>query len=255
MPAVDTHAHDDFFYILPENIHGNTLTVRGDENHHLTRVLRKRTDALFWAVDGLGHTFECQITRIHRDFTEARILQTLANQREPGVHLALAVSVPKKAKFEWIVEKGTEIGVSEFLPMLTAHSVAGTPSQQHRQRLKKIALSAMKQCKRSRLPGIAETQPFEAVCRLAPDFDVALIAHEKELSLSIPKLADDEKQWHAKRSALLCIGPEGGFTEEEIAFARTAGFAAVTLGPRRLRTETAAIAAAAILLSQLRQLE
>jgi len=245
--------HDDFFYVLPSDVRENTLTLRDTESHHLTHVMRRKEDDLFWATDGRGYTYECRISAIARQRTEAVILQRLAGQGEPDFHLSLAVAIPKKSKFEWIVEKGTEVGVSSFIPLLSERTLAH-PQSLKAARLEKIAVAAMKQCKRATLPSIEQPQSFSDFCEGVTGEPLKLIAHEKETRASLASIAEGASSRKTIEAAVLCVGPEGGFTDTEIRHAGACGFHTIGLGPRRLRTETAALVAAVLVLNNFQQL-
>jgi 16S rRNA (uracil1498-N3)-methyltransferase len=153
--------------------------------------------------------------------------------------VTLAVSLLRNpARFDVLVEKATELGVRTIIPMICARTV---PRSEKHNRLEKIALSAMKQCGRSWLPRIQPLTAFESMLDRAGGYALRLIPHEKtEQSQFIGSVL----QHHPDAlSALIVIGPEGGFSEEEMRLANEKGLVPISLGPRRLRAETAAISA------------
>lgn len=246
----------EFCYVRPEDVGGDALTLQKDEVHHLTRVLRKNKHDLICAVDGRGNAYECEIESFEKTSLKARILKRRRLQGEPVFHLTLAVAIPKKDRFEWILEKGTELGVARFVPVLTERTVTNGKAVKP-QRCQRILLSAMKQCRRSVLPALEATLQFSEVCRTSGRFHLSLLAHEKRPDLkledAIARKTDSGKPENANTGILL-IGPEGGFTEAEVAEARDAGFGIFGLGPRRLRTETAALTGAALILDRMGEL-
>lgn len=231
----------DHFYTTPSLVSPDGLVVDGEEFSHLTHVMRKRIGDVIIVVDGLGNAYDCTITEITKRSARCSIHTHHHNLHEPQVELTLAVAILKNAsKFDFLVEKTTELGVRHIVPLRSNRTI---PEHSKSERWQKLALSAMKQSGRSILPQVAELTDFEQFLEQRPG-DLNLIAHEKVESPQMSELVRGRRY----RSIAACIGPEGGFTEQEIHTAMTRGFVAVGLGPRRLRTETAAIAAATLLL-------
>ena len=224
------------------------LEIKGDELKHLARVVRKRAHDVIEVVDGKGNLYTVVLTKIGRQVALGEIQKRTRYVGEPNFHLTLAQAIPKGNRFDLVVEKGTELGVATFIPLLCQYSiVASTASRLSR--WKKIAVAAMKQSTRSILPEITPAQTIYDVVRKKGLLKLGLIAATgrgaKSLSGLIPELK--QKSFQLK-SAIILIGPEGGFTSEELKKAVANGFYPFTLGPRRLRSETAGIAASAILM-------
>jgi len=234
------------FYVLPEDVAGESLILRGEEYHHAAKVVRKKVGSRFAAVDGYGNWYECEVESMDRQSLRARILRSQQQVGEPKIHLILAQSVLKGNRFDWVVEKGTEIGASAFLPLLCERSIVVRENKV--QRWRRIALAAMKQCGRSVCPSISEPKPFSEALHIPEVGDLRWIAHEDAAS-DLPHLNEiSSESLRDKRKAVLIIGPEGGFTDQEISDALSQGFRAIHLGPRRLRSETAGIVAATLIL-------
>ncbi len=244
----------EFFYTPPENFTADTVTLAGDEHAHLTRVLRHKAGDRITVVDGDGVAAVCEISEIGRTVTRLRLIKKLRRLGEPFVHLTLAQAVPKGNRFDWVIEKATEIGVSAFIPLLCERSEV-TPGAGKNERWRRLALAAMKQSCRSVCPAISEPVMFGALCRRASalpeafsagqsgrlrEFDFVLLAHEGG-SDPLPQLISRSPQ---PRLGLVMIGPEGGFSDNELQIARDAGITFFGMGPRRLRAETAGLAAA-----------
>lgn len=236
------------YYVQPENIGGDQLTLTQEESRHITKVLRKQKGDAFLATDGAGTTYECQVDSFAHGLVTASILSKDEGRGEPEFQLILAVALLKKDRFKWIIEKGTELGISNFMPIVTERTI-GTERSMKPARCRKIAISAMKQSGRSRLPEIADPMTFHALLNASPMADVQLIAHEKDDRQNL-----DDVLHTPVRSAVLCVGPEGGFTEEEVIIAREHGYRNFRMGIRRLRTETAAITAAALIMHKMGEL-
>lgn len=229
----------DSFLVLPEDIRSNRLTLRGDESKHLARVLRKEIGERVFCTDGNDTMYEAEVASIGSDFVECVIVETHTRFNELPVDITLAVSLLKNpARFDWLVEKATELGVRTIIPMICERTIA---KKEKHDRLEKIAVAATKQCGRSYVPPIRAAIAFREILERAGEFELKLIAHERTNSNSTIQRAMAMVQ--KTKSIFVMIGPEGGFTDEEHALALASQFAEVSLGPRRLRAETAAITA------------
>jgi 16S rRNA (uracil1498-N3)-methyltransferase len=231
----------DVFYTPPKHISGESIVIDGDEFHHLTKVLRKKIGDVLHVVDGGGYCYEVQIENLDKRTAHCRVLHIHAKLNEPDIELTLAQALLKNpARFDFIVEKATELGVSHIIPMTTERVIAHSAKID---RWQQIALTAMKQSARCVLPSVASLTAFDDVLAKGATYDLKLIPHEKtENSQFIVSLV----ALHASaKNVLLLIGPEGGFTDEEIERAIANGFLPVSLGKRRLRAEPAGIVAAA----------
>ncbi len=232
----------EYFYTPPSHIVTDSLTIEGEEFAHLTHVMRKKTSDAIRVVDGIGNAYDVVIQELNKHVAHCAIQSHHHRLHEPSIDVTLAVGVLKNhAKFDFLVEKCTELGVNTIIPLLTERTI---PHHGKTDRWQKLALAAMKQCGRCVLPHVSEAQTLDSFLKKTHASSLKLIPHEKVESPSIMHVA---KEKHFP-SAVLCVGPEGGFTENEVARAITAGFSAVSLGKRRLRTETAAIAAVSLLM-------
>ncbi|NQU25902.1 MAG: 16S rRNA (uracil(1498)-N(3))-methyltransferase [Candidatus Nealsonbacteria bacterium] len=228
-------------YFMDRPIVDSLAVLDGAEAHHLIHVMRARPGTEIVLFDGSGAEFPARVERLGRAEVELSVLGRDEIDRELPRAVTLAVALPKGDRQRWLVEKATELGVARLVPLRTTRSVA-QPVQQAIGRLRRAAIEASKQCGRNRLLEIAEPQAW-------PDF-LADTAAEPCRLLAHP--AEDAAKSHPLRAAhstdpvLLAVGPEGGFTDEEVALGTVAGWQPVDLGPRILRTETAAILLAAI---------
>jgi len=229
----------EYFYTPPHLVTHNNLTIEGDEFAHLTHVMRKRVGDMLLVVDGAGQAYEVVIEEITRRTARCSINSRHERLHEPGIAVTLAVALLKNAaRFDILVEKAAEIGVVGIVPLLTKRTI---PEHPKTERWQKLALAAMKQSGRCLLPNIHEPVSLTDFVHTSPASSLKFIPHEQETARTISSLLNS----YPSASAVICIGPEGGFTNEEIAVATGAGFHTVSLGPRRLRTETAAIVASA----------
>ncbi len=224
------------------HIEGEQAFLEAAEAHHAVRVLRKRAgDELFW-VDGRGCFYRGVIEQVAKKSVHLRILSRERSPLERPFSLHLAVAPPKNiARFEWMLEKATEIGVERITPLLCARSER---KQLKPERLHRLLIAAMKQSGRARLPILDPMLPFGKFLNALQDKASVqkFIAH---------CVADDDKKhllhnYRPGRDLVVLIGPEGDFSPEEVAAARANGFLPVHLGQARLRTETAGVVVAAL---------
>jgi 16S rRNA (uracil1498-N3)-methyltransferase len=229
----------DYFYVDPKDVHDRVALVRGDEFKHLSRVLRKKEGEHIVLLDGEDHAFEAVIRLVDTTHAECEILEVKHRVNEPKIDVTLGISLLRNpARFDFLVEKITELGVRSIVPLLCERTI---PRSEKHARIEKLALSAMKQCGRSFLPRIQPLSSFASLMDQADEYALRLIPHEKtEQSHFIGSVLQHHPQVN---SALIVVGPEGGFSEEEMRLANEKGFVPISLGPRRLRAETAAISA------------
>jgi len=216
----------------------DTIVLPADESRHLVKVLRKSAGDIVKATDGEGHLIEARILdENHRGVT----LEKLKEEKQPslGYDFTLVISpVKNNDRLEWCVEKATEIGVSRIVPIICERSER---RRIKRERLERIAISAMKQSNQFYLPIIEELTGFSNFIG-ATDDSRRFIAHCEE-GLDRKQLVEEVKK--GEKTTIL-IGPEGDFTQGEIDLALSAGYEPVALGNTRLRTETAAMVSTSI---------
>lgn len=240
----------EIFHAPSQNFAGDFVTLVEDELRHLTRVLHHKVGDRITVVDGeCVAAVDSEIVEINREFARARILKKVRRYGEPFMHVTLAQAVPKGSRFDWVIEKATEIGVSEFMPLLCARGEVEA-GENKVERWRRLALAAMKQSCRSFWPIVHAPQAFEAMCMQSRDYQLNLIAHEGG-NEAVRRLAEGTPP----RKVMLAIGPEGGFTENELQRARDCNFQTLSLGPRRLRAETAGLVAVTKLLTIFGQLD
>ena len=234
----------DYFYTPPHLITASDLTIDGDEFIHLTHVMRKKPGDGIRVVNGAGTAYDVTIAEISKRTARCEITATHSRLNEPQIDVTLGVAILKNAsKFDFLVEKVTELGVNTIVPLITERTI---PIHAKTARWQKLALAAMKQSCRCVLPAVKELVHFNDFLTSTSQHSLRLIPHEKAVRPLTEACRLASKQ--AASSIIICIGPEGGFSEAEITHAQGAGFVPVSLGPRRLRTETAAIASVVVTL-------
>ncbi|MBN2357678.1 16S rRNA (uracil(1498)-N(3))-methyltransferase [candidate division KSB1 bacterium] len=241
-------AHLEHFYVEPDAVTDETFVLRAGEFRHAVLVLRKRVGDELAAVDGCGHLYRGVITDISQAALSVRIAERIVNFSEPRLRLTLAPALLKGGHMDEVVERGTELGIATFQPITTLRSIVRSDERLRRWREK--ALAAMKQCGRSRCPDIRAVRTLAQVLETWRGKSI-FIAHdqaEQPQAELHPLICNSEQ-------ALLLVGPEGGFDEEEISLAKESGARTLFLGIRRLRSQTAALVAAVRLLTLAGELE
>jgi 16S rRNA (uracil1498-N3)-methyltransferase len=232
------------FYAAPSSFTEKYVRLDSDEAHHLTRVIRLGAGARVFVFDGEGAEYECEVARVAKHEVDLNLLRRLDDDVESPLRLTLAQALIKGDKFDWVIQKATELGVTRIVPLITDHSdIKGAEERAGRwiQRWRRISLEALKQCGRRRLVEICEPAPFDDFCGSAEQ-DACLIFSER----GGVSLADVSANLRDIVQLNLCVGSEGGWSERELRKAASCGFTPVSLGSRILRTETAAIAAVSL---------
>jgi 16S rRNA (uracil1498-N3)-methyltransferase len=228
------------FYAPRETMLRGRVRLEGAEVRHAFRVMRKKPGDTVRLVDGLGTEYLARIRTIQDDRLVGEVIEETPSDTEPGTLVTLAPGLVKGARMDLLVEKATEIGAHEFWPVLCERSVRRV--NRAKDRWQKVALSAIKQSGRAYLPRVMDPMAFDEVLKRRPEFDGALLADpESNRTLDGIALGD---------SVLVLLGPEGGFSEEELAAAGRAGFEPFSMGRRTLRAETASLVALALILRQ-----
>ncbi|NLC70032.1 MAG: 16S rRNA (uracil(1498)-N(3))-methyltransferase [Desulfuromonadaceae bacterium] len=229
--------------VSPQALEKEKIVLEGDPFHHLFRVLRMKSGEEVLLLDGHGGCCRCRIVTVEKKYACLAVLQRW-REEETVVPIRLIQGLPKADKFEFILQKGTEVGVSVFSPVMMERSVpllGGENADRRFSRWRRIVEEAARQCQR---PFVPEIQP-------PADLAQALRAGDEELRLicwqeGTRGLKEVLSHFRPAGVAVL-IGPEGGFGAGEMDLAREIGFTPVSLGPRILRTETAGIIMAALL--------
>ncbi len=227
-----------------------TVSLSADEARHARDVLRLHRGDEVYVFDGAGKEFRCAVRELDRDGAALDVLEEVEPARpESPLNLTLGLALLKGEKFDLVVQKATELGAIRIVPVATSHADVrirdGDEAKRKVTRWQRIALEAAKQCGRARLVEIEEPLLFKALIdRAAPDRGMRLMFAERN-GKSLAEVARNSPSGSAKVFAL--IGPEGGWTDDEIELAREAGWQIVTLGGRTLRAETAVIAIVALL--------
>lgn len=232
-------------YFIMHPLKEKKVNIIGEDVHHIIRVMRFKKGDKIICNDPEGNASICVITNITKDMVEAEAVEPLLENREMPVRVTIAQGLPKGDKLDLIIQKGTELGACGFIPVQMERSVVqwdAKKSAKKLARLQKIAKEASEQCHRNKIPEIYQMMNLKQLVETSEAFDVKLFAYEEEAKVNVySSLGDILMHVNIEDKVLLCIGPEGGFSEKEVNELKESGFLPVRLGPRILRAETAPI--------------
>jgi len=236
---------------LQQTAEESTITLPEKIAHQVRDVLRLHIGEQLVLLDNSGEEFVAKVTRIERKIVEVRIVERRASSIESSVRIVLCQGLLKSARFEWVLEKGTELGVAAFSPVLCHRSTSGLEDagSAKLQRWQRIMQEATELCGRSLIPELLPIRPLAQALEGVPSTALALIPWEEEQECSLRTALRAAKP--QEKTIYLFIGPEGGFTVDEIQLAQQHGVQSVTLGKRIMRAETAALATVANVLYEL----
>jgi len=209
----------------------------GPEVHHLATVCRLRPGAEVCLFNGDGHEYPARVTHVAKREITLEIERIDAPQRELPFTLEVAAPLPKGDRAQFMLEKLTELGVTRFVPLTCQYSNTH-PRESKRDKLERYVIEASKQCGRNVLMGVGDMADWATYCQQGNANEVRMLAHPYQAE-SFSKVIRDASMIR------IAVGPEGGFTEDELAIALANGWRSISLGPRILRVETAAIVLAA----------
>jgi 16S rRNA (uracil1498-N3)-methyltransferase len=242
------------FFVAPDALEHQPVVLTGEQAHQIRRVLRMRPGERATLLDNRGSAYEASLVSYGDSSARFEIVRRWSATGEPRTHITLYQAVLKGERFGWALQKGTEVGVSRFVPVVCERNVVGDLDavEQKRERWERIIREAAEQSGRARLPVLAPAQTFEAVMQLksspvTPSNPLRLMLWEEEGSTALRQALARCNFAGVARIEVL-IGPEGGFTAAEADLAEQWGALKVTLGPRILRAETAGVVAAAAIL-------
>jgi 16S rRNA (uracil1498-N3)-methyltransferase len=251
------------FYVPKEAVTGELITVSGKEAHHILDVMRLKVSDEAVVFDGTGTEYSCVVKEAARKSLVLQVMSRKTRAHCDGCDITLIQAIPKKEKMDYIVEKATELGIARIMPVTTARTIpewSAAKKEAAADRWRKIALAASKQCGRADVPEIFSIKDIKTTIdristpgvemRSWPGRESVPATAGKRLIATLDdkavKLKDVLKNAHAK-GVVIAIGPEGDFTPEEVAMCERAGFRTVSLGERVLKSDTAGLAALAII--------
>lgn len=239
------------FFVKKDDIADNTAVITGEDVKHISKVLRMAPGDKVMLCDGEGYQYIAEIADISKEQVNLSLLSEERCVAEPSQRITLYQGLPKGDKMDLIVQKCVELGISEIVPVAAERSVVRIKPGEFggkRTRYQRVAYEAAKQCGRGIIPQIADVATFKSVDMTR--HDLIIVAYEDEKGNTLKSLLRANMQ--AKDIAIV-IGPEGGLEKAEVDILIQKGGAAVTLGPRILRTETAGMAALAMILYEIEE--
>ncbi|MEA1986124.1 MAG: RsmE family RNA methyltransferase [Candidatus Marinimicrobia bacterium] len=225
-------SHKEYFFSDNISSEKSQLIIEGQEHFHLYKVLRGKVGDNIFATDGKFSMYSCEILEINQKETVCKITDTIKNHYELDINISIAVGMIKQKRWEWLIEKTTELGVTNIYPLDTKYS---ENKYMKPKRDTKIILSAVKQCGRSVIPKIFPLTKFEEFINKNQNAKKIILIQNNEYS-QLEQFSNGKN-----KEIILLIGSEGGFSEEEIKLAIENGFSPKFLTNRRLRTETACV--------------
>lgn len=244
------------FFVDDAQIGKEFITIIGSDVNHIKYVLRMKPGEKIRVSNQKGQDYFCSIIELGDDFVQADILDSEAANTELSSKIYLFQALPKGDRMETVIQKAVELGVHEIIPVAMKYCVVkldAKKAENKRKRWQAIAESAAKQSKRSLIPVVHEVMSFKEALSYAKECKVNLVPYENERGMEATKEAVLELKKDDTISVM--IGPEGGFSEEEIELVKEENMKIISLGKRILRTDTAAIATLSMLMLQLEMLE
>ncbi|OLO38873.1 16S rRNA (uracil(1498)-N(3))-methyltransferase [Alkalihalophilus pseudofirmus] len=231
------------YFVAKEQMNDHMVLIHGEDVKHITRVMRMTEGDQIICSNNTDRVCLCEIDRFEDDQIVALIVEDLPSDSELPVFVTIAQALPKGDKLDYVIQKGTELGAAQFIPVQGDRSIVkwdGKKEDKRLERLSKIAKEAAEQSHRSRIPSIDSLHSIDQLIARKKEFDYVLFAYEEEgKSGQHKKLANVLAEAKNGVSLLFLVGPEGGFSAAEAKKLTGAGFIPCSLGPRILRAETA----------------
>ena len=233
------------FYVNPKNINNNNFVVDNEQFHYLANVRRFNIGDIINIFDGLGNSFVAKIEKIEKKQMSGKIISSKTFQL-PNKKISLYTAIPKGERFDWLIEKASEIGVFKIVPVIYERSIVKDFSENKMERYRKISMAASSQSWRADIMQIENPVTF---------LEILDIKKKKKKSLNIlPYESEEENNIISLKTSNIkniniFIGPEGGFDNKEVEIAMNNNFKIVTLGENILRTETAALVSSSIVMA------
>ena len=241
--------------IAPGAQPGDLITLPKPEAHYVARVLRLRAGDEVKAFDGVSHEYHVQLTTVSSTTVKGQVVRVLTRPAVSLAPLILGQAIPKGAKMDLIVEKCSELGLTTLVPLYTERTVVRDSPQRIDEKLarwQRVAEAAARQCGRCVLLELRRPMTLSDFCAHYVTAPVKLVCWEKESQRGLRHIFG---QWYGQHPVVVLIGPEGGWSDQEIDVAQSHGFLTTHLGSLTLRTETAAIAITSIIRYHLSELE
>lgn len=245
----------EYFFVAKEDLEleNSKAYIKDEDNHHLTKVFRAKEKDIVEVSDGEDNQYICEIETIDSKETTLKILEKSKISRESSVKVVLYQGIPKAQKMDMIIQKVTEVGVSTIYPLKMKRCVVNLKEKEDKKidRWQKIAYEAAKQSKRGVIPKVEKSLTIKEAIKSMESNDLNIVFYEGQ---GVQKIKDILREKQDIKSIGIFIGPEGGFDEEEITLLKDKNAFLGSLGARILRTETAGIVGASLVLYELGQI-
>lgn len=243
------------FFVLASDIEGDQVRLSPEQSHQIQNVLRLRPGAEIIVLDETGIEYHVTLTAVEKRGVVGRVTAKQQARGEPLAQVTLYQSMLVREKFEWVLQKGTEIGVARFAPVRTERTIVRSKQIEETKldRWRRILVEAAEQSHRGRIPKLDQIVMFGEALSELTEFDRCLIASPWHTQSGLREALDG--LGGKAVSVALMVGPEGGFTDDEVDAACQNGAIPINLGPRILRTETCAVVASALVLHELGELQ
>lgn len=240
------------FYVKNEQINIDKAVIQGEDVKHIRDVLRYNINDDLDICDENGTRYKTRISNFSKDSILLNILEIPDYTTEPSINVTLFQGMPKADKLELIIQKCTELGVNEIVPIITDRVIVKLDEKNIDKKLERwnrISLEAAKQSGRQKIPIVQKPTKLKNLIEIISKYDIVLLPYECEKEVTIKSALKNINK--TCKNVAIIIGPEGGFSEDEINLLNSDNVMKVTLGPRILRTETAGLATLAIVLYEL----
>lgn len=235
----------------------NAILITGNDVNHMKNVLRLKVgDQVEICNQDTRQNYICEITMIEATCVETRIVEKVEGTAEGNITLHIFQGLPKADKMEWVIQKGTELGVSAFIPVSFKRSIvklSGKEAIKKIERWQKIAEVAAKQSHRDLVPKVENIITVKEISNFIENYDLVLLAYENETENNLKKELLKIKNTKENLRIAVVVGPEGGIEKEEVELLKKAGAKSVSLGRRILRTETVVLQIASIIMYELEE--
>lgn len=239
------------FFVPLKDIRGSIITITGDDVHHIRKVLRMNIGDHLIVSDGNGKDYLCIIVSFLKDTIKCKIKDRLNTNAESPISIVLYQCLPKSDKMDLIIQKCTELGIKEIVPVISSRTIVKLKDEKTEKKLErwnKIARESAKQCNRAYVPMVRPPLDFEEALREISELDLGIIPWERENEKSLKCILRNRS---GAKDIGIIVGPEGGFSAEEVNKAKEYGLISVKLGPRILRTETAGFVLVTIIMYEI----
>ena len=229
------------FFVLADQIRAGLITLMGRDVRHIQRVLRLGVGDHIECLDGQGYVYKVKLTHVEAEHVVGEIVDSYKADSEPDLQVTIAQGIPKGERWDFVLQKCSEVGATVFQPLFTERTIVNIASEQlpHKmERWQKIVQEAAEQSQRSVAPRVLAPMTLKDWLQNLSEFELVIVAWENEEEESLRQILDEAPD--LKRLAII-VGPEGGFSSAEIDLIKQVGGRTVSIGPRILRSETASV--------------